>query len=129
MVWTMHKLLPQMFLSLLIFDGLTAVHILWRSNTDIPLDDLDLFPQNLIRFLVEFHTLWQFTLGIFFTKYNKNPFRRVSEMVFCYQYCSDLLWEKIVLVIEKNFWNFEFSKILRSLEQFIQTVKGQNNFW
>ena len=23
----------------------------------------------------------------------------------------------------------EFSKIVRSLEQFIQTVKGQNNFW
>ena len=23
----------------------------------------------------------------------------------------------------------EFSKILRSLEQFIQTLKGQNNFW
>ena len=23
----------------------------------------------------------------------------------------------------------EFAKILRSLEQFIQTVKGQNNFW
>ena len=30
--------------------------------------------------------------------------------------------KKIVLVIEKNFENF-----LRS--QFIQTVKGQNNFW
>ena len=28
-----------------------------------------------------------------------------SEMVFCYSNCSDLLWEKIVLVIEKNFWN------------------------
>ena len=27
------------------------------------------------------------------------------EMVFCYQNCSDLLWEKIVLLIEKNFWN------------------------
>ena len=27
------------------------------------------------------------------------------KMVFCYQNCSDLLWEKIVLVIEKNFWN------------------------
>ena len=26
-------------------------------------------------------------------------------LVFCYQNCSDLLWEKIVLVIEKNFWN------------------------
>ena len=23
----------------------------------------------------------------------------------------------------------EFSKLLRSLEQFIQTMKGQNNFW
>ena len=23
----------------------------------------------------------------------------------------------------------EFAKILRSFEQFIQTVKGQNNFW
>ena len=26
-------------------------------------------------------------------------------MVFFYKNCSDLLWEKIVLVIEKNFWN------------------------
>jgi hypothetical protein len=26
-------------------------------------------------------------------------------VVFCYQNCSDLLWEKIVLVIKKNFWN------------------------
>ena len=42
-------------------------------------------------------------------------------MVFCNQNCSDLLWEKIVLVID-NFY-------LRSLEQFIQTVKGQDNFW
>ena len=29
----------------------------------------------------------------------------IIEMVFCYQNCCDLLWEKIVLVIEKNFWN------------------------
>ena len=28
-----------------------------------------------------------------------------EEMIFCYQNCSDLLWEKIVLVIGKNFWN------------------------
>ena len=27
------------------------------------------------------------------------------EVVFCYHNCSDLLWEKIVLVIEKDFWN------------------------
>jgi hypothetical protein len=54
------------------------------------------------------------------------------KMVFCYQNCSDLLWEKIVLVIEILKFEAEgreFAKILRSLEQFIQTVKGQNNFW
>ena len=26
-------------------------------------------------------------------------------LVFCYQNCTDLLWEKIVLLIEKKFWN------------------------
>ena len=41
--------------------------------------------------------------------------------------------EKPVLVIEKNYGKFEaegqeFANILRSLEQFIQTVKGQNKF-
>ena len=39
-----------------------------------------------------------------------------------------------VLVIEKDLLKFEakgweFAKILRSLEQFILTVKGKNNFW
>ena len=32
-------------------------------------------------------------------------FGAIQKMVFCYQNCSDPLWEKIVLVIEKNFWN------------------------
>ena len=55
-------------------------------------------------------------------------------MVFCYQNCSDLLWEKIALVIKKNLFKFEaegqeFAKVLRALEQFIQAVKGQNNLW
>ena len=41
---------------------------------------------------------------------NKKEIQSISfdpsrEMVFCYQNCSDLVWEKIVLVIEKNFWN------------------------
>ena len=35
---------------------------------------------------------------------------------------------------QENFLKFEaegreFAKFLRALEQFIQTVKGQNNFW
>ena len=53
-------------------------------------------------------------------------------MIFYYQNCSDLLREKNVLVIKKNFEieaeDREFAKFLRSLEQFVQTVKGQNNF-
>ena len=54
-------------------------------------------------------------------------------MVFCYQNCSDLLWEKKnVLVIEKIFWNSwpsasNFKFFSRSLAQFFLTV-GQNNF-
>ena len=35
------------------------------------------------------------------------------QMVFCYRNCSDLLWEKIVLMIENMF----------------RTLKGQYNFW
>ena len=57
------------------------------------------------------------------------------KMVFVFKivltYCEKKLF---YLVIEKKLLKFEaegleFAKILRSLEQFIQTVKGQNNFW
>ena len=54
-------------------------------------------------------------------------------MVFCYQNCSDLLWEKNcssdwekLLKFEAEGW--EFAKRLRSLEQFVQIVKVQYNF-
>ena len=53
-------------------------------------------------------------------------------MVFCYQnYCTV---RKNCSSDRENFLKFEaegreFAKNLRSLEQFIQTVKGQNNFW
>ena len=53
--------------------------------------------------------------------------KEASQMVFCYQNCSELLWGKIVLAIEAE--GQEFAKFLRLLDQFIQTVKGQNNFW
>ena len=38
-------------------------------------------------------------------RYNNYLFLKARGMVFCYQNCSNLLWEKVVLVIEKNFWN------------------------
>ena len=42
-------------------------------------------------------------IGQYLTRLRRQ--KRVNTMVFCYQNCSDLLWEKIVLVIEKNFGN------------------------
>ena len=47
-----------------------------------------------------------------------------ERMVLCYQNCSSDR-EKIVKFEAEG---REFAKFLRSLEQFIQTVKGQNNF-
>ena len=54
-------------------------------------------------------------------------------MVFCFQNCSDLLLEKNYSSDREKLLKFktegrEFSKILRSLEQFIGGVKGQCNF-
>ena len=56
------------------------------------------------------------------------------KMVFCYQNCSDLLWEKKCFSDWEFFLKFEakdqeFANFLRSLKKLIQTVKGQNNFW
>ena len=63
--------------------------------------------------------------GIIWTKdsnrQRENRLRASLKMVFCYQNCSDLLWEKNCCS--------DREKLLRSLEQFIETVKGQNNFW
>ena len=56
-------------------------------------------------------------------------------MVSCYQNCSGLSTlrkncsndcEKLLKFKAKG---REFAKIMGSLEQFLQTVKGQNNFW
>ena len=58
---------------------------------------------------------------------------RGAAMVFCYQNYSDLLRKKCSWDRDKLL-KFEaegqkFVKCLRSLEQFIPTVQGQNNFW
>ena len=58
---------------------------------------------------------------------------KVDKLVFCFSSCSDLHWEKIVLVIENFFWKIQCWRkrvcnfFLRSLERFIQTVKGKYN--
>ena len=49
--------------------------------------------------------------------------KTTSKMVFCFENCPDLLWEKVVQVIEIFFSKFEtkgqeLKQILRSLELF-----------
>ena len=44
--------------------------------------------------------------GRYMTLYEKNlKYCIFLIMVFCYQNCSDLLWEKIVLALDKTFWS------------------------
>ena len=51
------------------------------------------------------------------------------QMVFCYQNWDDYtVRKKCSSDLEKLSEGREFAKFLRSLEKFIQTVKGQNNF-
>ena len=55
------------------------------------------------------------------------------SMVFCYQNCSDPIEKKNCSSDREKLLKLEgegqeFAKFLRSVEIFIQTVKGQNNF-
>ena len=49
----------------------------------------------------------------------------MEKMVFCCQNCSSDREKLLKFEAEGR----ELAKSLRSPEQFIQTVKGQNNFW
>ena len=63
-------------------------------------------------------------LNIFSLKKHKTGTYFVTKLILTYCCSSD---RKILLQFEAE--GREFAKLLRSLEQFIQTVKGQNNFW
>ena len=50
-------------------------------------------------------------------------------IVFCFQNCSDLLWEKDCSIDQEKLKAENLKKNLRLLGQCIQTVKVQNNLW
>ena len=59
--------------------------------------------------------------------------KKFMKLVFCYQNCSDLLWEKIVSSDWEKLLKFEaegreFSNFLRSLEQFFSHSRSEQ-FW
>ena len=67
-------------------------------------------------------------------RFKTEIYNSTTEMVFCYQNCSEPTVRKNCSSDREKLLKFEaegseFAKFLRSLEQFIQTVKGQNNFW
>ena len=74
-------------------------------------------------------------LAIFVEFFSKNFLLCDTDaflVVFYFEHCSDLLWEKIVQAIEIFFWNLRLmAKNLskRSLEQFILTGNSQNSFF
>ena len=68
-----------------------------------------------------------------FLRFNENSCRKKQMwyfvikivLTYCEKKCSSDREKNLKFEAEGR----EFAKILRSLEQFIQTVKGQNNFW
>ena len=76
----------------------------------------------------DFHLRW-FTCPLVFGFWLLSHviYLQAEKMVFCYQNCSDLMWEKIVLVIEKTlqFENFDITWTIHSnserSEQFLVT--------
>ena len=74
------------------------------DQADIKFEDADLYEK--------FMGVWSRMLGSKFIDWispDQGKKILVEEwccaMVFCFKSCSDLLWEKIVPVIETNFWN------------------------
>ena len=62
---------------------------------------------------------------LMFGKWLKKFMKIFRKMVICYQNCSSDWEKRLKLEAEGR----EFANFLRSLEQFIQTVKGQKIFW
>ena len=67
---------------------------------------------------------------------NSMGFRNIQEKlktVFCYQNCSDLLWEKIVLGIEKNFeiqgWIEKHAGKVRKLQTYLLSSSRKFKFF
>ena len=61
-------------------------------------------------------------------------FCRSAEIVFCSQNCSDPLWEKKILVIEKNFWNKRMKAKNLQIFEVTRTIYSNSersvpNFW
>ena len=69
--------------------------------------------------------LCKYVITVLVFRKKKWKWKDNKEMVFCYQNCSSDRENLLKFETEGR----EFANFLRSLEQFIQTMKGQNNSW
>ena len=106
----------------------------WFLRTDTHLFELEtavlIFPLNFPNFI-------NHVLIIFDTAQNSIPMSNRAHVKYIGILLPKFIWPTVrkncssdrekLLKLEAE--GCEFTKILRSVEQFIQTVKGQNNFW
>ena len=99
---------------------------LW-SNVKVLSITSELFMLN-VRYLSERHDKWQFIFkklrAIFFQAWNGILLPKLFWLTVRKKWSG---YREKLLKFEAEGW--EFAKFLRSLEQFVQMVKGQNNFW
>ena len=82
----------------------------------------------LSRFFLDFiQIIWKLNLNntwikLFLAKIWDKFGKTLDKWYFVYQNCSDLLWEKIVLVIEKNFWNSRLKARICNIFEIPRTI-------
>ena len=99
--------------------------ITWKSVLDITADKYQYINNTFKTQKINYVTTYAKTKPFSFLTPNGILLPKLFWPTYCQKNCSSDR-EKL-LKFEAEGWEFE--NFLRSLEQFIQTVKGQNNFW
>ena len=139
-----------------IFHIFYCLHILWglpwgKRKEKLPISKVPPTPHVSIDMEIDFSlfprvweitSLWNLPITLCLAKWKKQTINWMSRRLFDWNIGKSFLWRaktNFGILLPKLFWptvrkncssdREEFLKFLRSLEQFIQTVKGQNNFW
>ena len=104
--------------------GLNSRPLVYKTSA-LPLS----YRGSLWRFIDKVKILkwWGKNWATVFEKSANDKIPLVRSLVFCYQNCSDLLWENNVLVIKKNFWNSRLKA--ENLEKFWDHLNNLSKQW
>ena len=103
--WKIYNQIEPSFMSCFCGKKQHATNILWQLMwCSYILWQRWIFPRWLL--LITKYFIFCTRYWIIFRQCNEGMvFAPELQMIFCYQNCSDLLWEKNAQVINKNFWN------------------------